>query len=810
MPFSDAAEISMNDIYASEATPLSRPQSGPAVSKIDSLECTATVMSFYFDKKEGLGLAIYNGNENKLSVCAREEYNSALSLENLSFRLSHIMGEFHVDHILCTTVNLREVRKKIPEVEKRRFQPLPGVFFEVATGFRHISAIKVREQGETDQDNGCTRYMKLSNLLEQSSVNLIRSIGALSLFISRCGYPFVKFEFFQGSHVLLSSDTLSALDILKPDPHPNLLLSSGSKQGFSLFSLLHRCISPGGLHKLKEYLKSPLCDAEQINQRLNMVEFFLNRNAALEEEMVEISTGNMSILKYFNVDISSELSQLRRNLKCVKDVELILKRVNECRPCLKDWVVLYQSLVGMFGVLDVADALHRMLKDKGLIENFKLLKDTVSCKTKEILLMFEKLDMVDWEISVEKDRLVPKKNINSTLDEYRELYDKMDEVFIEIKEKLNSKYGYMISSRISPTYFQTLGFLLCVEQVQTEPYVGNKKRKHGVNQFDEQFLAPIDFDFQFEQFGDANKNEKRLIYYRSPLTKQLDKSCGDIFGLILSLEQKIWLEMEERVRMNIPGLLKLLDCVSVLDVLQSFAESARDLNYCRPNIIQHNNEQPSSSKNFELKAIGLRHPLLEVAIDDGTYIANDVVVTPGKSALLKAVGLLAVMTQVGSFVAASEASMTIFNRVFTRIETKESTFSAHSNWLIGKKLESSFGLDIGAVNHMLRFGEGRSLCLIDEFGKGTTTEDGASLLISSLDALCSTHRIRGLTFCATHFYGYFKHGFFQAPESTVLFVISIGIIHCRMKVAFEPKIDDQIQTAPISLYKIEDGIAGGY
>ena len=98
----------------------------------------------------------------------------------------------------------------------------------------------------------------------------------------------------------------------------------------------------------------------------------------------------------------------------------------------------------------------------------------------------------------------------------------------------------------------------------------------------------------------------------------------------------------------------------------------------------------------------------------------------GKSALLKLVGCIVIMAQAGSFVPADAATIGVVDRIFTRLETCESSSVLH---------ESTFSIDVQQLARMLRFSTRNSLLLIDEFGKGTAAVDGASLLIASLNTL---------------------------------------------------------------------------
>lgn len=193
----------------------------------------------------------------------------------------------------------------------------------------------------------------------------------------------------------------------------------------------------------------------------------------------------------------------------------------------------------------------------------------------------------------------------------------------------------------------------------------------------------------------------------------------------------------------------------------------------------------------------------------------------GKSALLKSIGILVILAQTGCFVPADAASLYIMDRIFTRIEATEClgySLSQSINGVPGEnkytssRFGSAFGLDVNQMKSMLRYSTSTSLLLIDEFGKGTNTADGASLLLSSLDHLINRFKDYGkttipFTICVTHFHKYFQPTFFKHPDVLQQY---------QMKVHFQkhdsdasPASPEEVELRPVPLFTVAPGATKG-
>ncbi|MBK9417277.1 MAG: DNA mismatch repair protein MutS [Flavobacteriales bacterium] len=215
---------------------------------------------------------------------------------------------------------------------------------------------------------------------------------------------------------------------------------------------------------------------------------------------------------------------------------------------------------------------------------------------------------------------------------------------------------------------------------------------------------------------------------------------------IQTLEAACFGDLVEEVVRHIAAIGTTAQALAAVDVLRGFALNARAWNYCRPIIGDHHS----------LSIEDGRHPVIEQQLPPGVpYVANDLLLDPddrqvvmvtgpnmsGKSALLRQTALIAVMAQVGSFVPARAARLGIVDRIFTRV-------GASDNLSTG---ESTFMVEMNETASILNNLSDRSLVLLDEIGRGTSTYDGISIAWAIAEFL-HEHPTRPRTLFATHYH----------------------------------------------------------
>jgi DNA mismatch repair protein MutS len=208
--------------------------------------------------------------------------------------------------------------------------------------------------------------------------------------------------------------------------------------------------------------------------------------------------------------------------------------------------------------------------------------------------------------------------------------------------------------------------------------------------------------------------------YVTPALKEYEEKVLGATERIEQRERELFEQLRQRVASAISRLQSAAARVATLDVLVSFAQVAEAESYVRPSV----------NTGFELDIVGGRHPVVERMMPRDRFIPNDIRLTPdarmviltgpnmaGKSTVLRQVGLIVLMAQAGSFVPATRARIGIVDRLFTRV-------GASDNLVRG---QSTFMVEMAETSAILHLATARSLVLLDEIGRGTSTYDGVSI-----------------------------------------------------------------------------------
>ncbi|MGA2255660.1 MAG: DNA mismatch repair protein MutS [Thermoguttaceae bacterium] len=237
------------------------------------------------------------------------------------------------------------------------------------------------------------------------------------------------------------------------------------------------------------------------------------------------------------------------------------------------------------------------------------------------------------------------------------------------------------------------------------------------------------------------KNAERYI---TPELKEYEEKVLTADEKSKELEYELFLELRDAVAAARRRMQATADVLAQLDVLVSLAELARQRNYCRPEVI----EQP------ELKIIDGRHPVLDVIEPEGTFVPNDVVAgesdgtillitgpnMAGKSTYIRQVALITLLAQIGSFVPARQARIGVADRIFARVGASDELARG----------QSTFMVEMTETARILNTATPRSLVILDEIGRGTSTYDGISLAWSVVEFL--HEHIGCRTLFATHYH----------------------------------------------------------
>uniref|UniRef100_A0AAV1T9Z9 DNA mismatch repair proteins mutS family domain-containing protein n=1 Tax=Peronospora matthiolae TaxID=2874970 RepID=A0AAV1T9Z9_9STRA len=422
----------------------------------------------------------------------------------------------------------------------------------------------------------------------------------------------------------------------------------------------------------------------------------------------QIDERHDSVAFFTNAENDELRHLLYGKLKHFRDVAGIFQRVKKRCASVGDWCRFAASITTFLEAQSLIEGssnsvnslppslFERVVKERGVVHIGNLLGN-----------------VVDFIESQQENTVVIRSGVSEALDAARERYEDLDNILAEVAFQVQE--ANPILSSITVQYIPQVGYVICCESPTTLP----------------------DFVFQFQE-------DDTTFYYKDTSCRDLDGSIGDIYGYLLDTQREILEELTVALLEYEGSIHEMTWIMSYLDCLISFASCAKSFNFTRPQI--------NESSTF--KATQARHPLQELLVEH--YIPNDVfldstqslkIVTgqngSGKSVYLKMVGIIQYMAQVGSFVPADMAEIGLVTKIFTRIQSMESVTVS----------QSSFTIDCNQMAWMLNHGDGRSLFLVDEFGKGTAELDGIALLSSIINYLarCSVSTGRPRVVVTTHF-----------------------------------------------------------
>ena len=225
---------------------------------------------------------------------------------------------------------------------------------------------------------------------------------------------------------------------------------------------------------------------------------------------------------------------------------------------------------------------------------------------------------------------------------------------------------------------------------------------------------------------------------------ELETELNSAYDKIVSLERELFIQIRDKIKQEIPFIIKLAETVSEIDCYQSFADAATAHGYIKPKV--------TDKKFINIK--GGRHPVVEANLPPGEFIENDFFLESGKENLIMLTGpnmagkstflrqnaIIVLMAQAGSFVPATEAEIGVVDKMFCRV-------GASDNLARG---ESTFLVEMSETANILRCATQNSFIIMDEVGRGTGTNDGLAIAWSICEYM--TKKCRAKTIFATHYH----------------------------------------------------------
>ncbi len=414
------------------------------------------------------------------------------------------------------------------------------------------------------------------------------------------------------------------------------------------------------------------------------------------------------------------------------DINKINARYNIVEKLLEDFITADELRDNLYEVYDLERLCGRISFGSANAKDLLQLKASL----KVLPSIKEKLEKIKFY-----------KNIN-TLDNLYNLLEKSiyEEPPNSLKEGFLIKEGY--SNELDELKTLSKGgkdFISSFETLERER-TGIKNLKVGFNKVFGYYIEVSKGNLSLitEDMGYIRKqtlaNCERFI---TPLLKEKEDLILSAEDKIINLEYSLFTEIRDKCKEYIKELQRISKVISEIDVLESFAFVSEKYNYTRPNITSTN----------EIKITSSRHPVVEKVLKSGEYVPNDIIMDKntdillitgpnmaGKSTYMRQLGIISIMAQIGCFVPAKEATLPIFDKIFTRIGASDDLVSG----------ESTFMVEMMEASRAIRFATPNSLILFDELGRGTATFDGMSLAEAILEYVAN--KIKCKTLFSTHYH----------------------------------------------------------
>ncbi|MGD0743905.1 MAG: DNA mismatch repair protein MutS [Verrucomicrobiota bacterium] len=515
--------------------------------------------------------------------------------------------------------------------------------------------------------------------------------------------------------------TLRHLEILEPLRHD-------APRNASLYGVVNRTVTPMGARRLRDWLSQPLAAVEPIRRRQEAVLTFIENSAGLDN--------------------------FRAQLTDVRDLERTIGRLSSGNGNARDLVALLMALEQIPAV-------------KGILRNVEQ-ASTLSLISSENLPQLKRTP----EANETRRKPVLFCDLESQLTESPDLVELISRAIVD-DPPLAVKEGGMIRD----------GFDAALDELRNAMRGGkdwiaklqaDEIARTGIPSLKVRFNSVFGYYIEVTR---ANLDKVPPHYIRKQtiangeryITPELKEMEGKILGAEergVKLEYELFQRVREEVLGQLPGIQQTAAALAQLDVLASFAETARLHNYCRPQVGDEGVIQIRDG----------RHPVLEQSLVDERFVPNDTVLgsgapasgpaggappsdgagpeagappqialitgpnMAGKSTYIRQVALIVLLAHTGSFVPAAEARIDLVDRIFTRIGASDDLTRG----------QSTFMVEMTETANILNNATPRSLVVLDEIGRGTSTFDGLSLAWSIVEYL--HNRAGAKTLFATHYH----------------------------------------------------------
>lgn len=467
---------------------------------------------------------------------------------------------------------------------------------------------------------------------------------------------------------------------------------SGAKKG-SLLKTIDRTVTGGGGRLLAERLMSPLTDPDQINIRLDAVSWFMKDNILAED--------------------------VQKALKMVPDMPRALSRLSLNRGGPRDLGTLKSGLNAAKQIAVFFNNKLMPVEIEDTVERLELIPDA--------LISHLDTALSDELPLLKRDGGFVQKGYRQDLDEFLALRDQSRQVIAQLQLKYSEETGV---KNLKIKHNNVLGYFIEVTAQNSDALtIGDEAKAKYIHR---QSMA-------------------NAMRFTTTELAELETKIANAANEALTIELQLFDELTEIVVKHASIIKSAADAISIIDVATANADLAQEQGYCRPQIDQ--------SKEFRITAG--RHPVVEQALRSQSadpFVANDCDLSPplneknasiwlltgpnmgGKSTFLRQNALIAIMAQMGSYVPAGHAHIGVVDRLFSRVGASDDLARGRSTFMV----------EMVETAAILNQATEKSLVILDEIGRGTSTFDGLSIAWAAVEHLHEVNKCRGLF--ATHFH----------------------------------------------------------
>jgi len=478
-----------------------------------------------------------------------------------------------------------------------------------------------------------------------------------------------------------------------------LVEARGGGRDTSLLGALDRTVTPMGARKLRDWILHPLCDLGPLHQRQQMI-----------------------------ADLIAEpflLGNLRETLKSIRDMERTVGRLTQTGGNARDLQVLRTSLEQIPQLRDDLEALggarsgaspipleevgHAGARPSELCSQIR----ADLCPLPHIVELLAKA-LVDEPPALTREGGMFRDGYYEPLDELRNAAREGKDWIAQLQQKAIEETGI---KSLKVRYTSVFGYFIEVTKSNLGAVPPHWHRKQTVAT-GERFITPELKEVEGKILG-ADERSK-------------------------ALEQQLFNQLRDEVLAELRALQATAAAVATLDVLCALTETARLFGYCRPQL----------SEDLRLVVTDGRHPVLDQALVEEKFVPNDILLDgdknrlliltgpnmAGKSTYIRQVALLVLLAQIGSWVPAREAEIGLADRIFTRVGASDDL----------SRGQSTFMVEMNETANITNNATARSLVILDEIGRGTSTFDGLSIAWSVAEFLHD--EIKARTLFATHYH----------------------------------------------------------